>query len=138
MEATSVKPKWLMDAESQTEKQKSELASLSALWGEFPCLKKYVGRWGRVVYCSPTANASATNFEARHSCGCCSDSAFQIWPFIETSHGRVYSDPPFFTVGEKHGCGNRPDDGWDARMREQRIPEHIIRRVENLFTTEDE
>jgi hypothetical protein len=111
---------------------------LAALLGEFPDLRRWEGRWKKVVYYSATVNGRVTDFERRHNCGCCHDSPLEVWPYVETEHGRVYSDPPMFSVGEQYDGGDRANPGWDDNMRAKGIPDPIIERVSHLFTEEDE
>lgn len=127
-------------ARKEAEAKSVEAAKLTALSAIFPDLQKRVGRWNKVAYYSPSANAKVHDFDARHNCGCCSDSPLEIWPYFLTAHGPVYSDPPCFTVGERvpryEGSENREDrpyDGWDRRMRAAGIPESIIQSVGNAY-----
>lgn len=121
-----------------SEGMRAEAYRLGDLARLFPDLKKKVGRWEKVVFCSPAANARATGFDMRHNCGCCADSPLEIWPYAETSYGRVYSEPPEFRVGEREpGFGaDKPYDDWDKKMREAGIPEAIISAVTEHFKSE--
>lgn len=111
---------------------------LAALLGEFPDLRRWEGRWKKVAYYSATVNGRVTDFEHRHNCGCCDDSPLEVWPYVETEQGRVYSDPPMFSVGERYDGGDRASPGWEDRLRTAGIPDPIIERVSHLFTEEDE
>ena len=105
---------------------------LAALAGLFPDLKKYVGRWEKIAFYSAAANERATGVDIRHNCGCCEDSPVEAWPYVETEHGKVYTDPPRFVVGERDYAadgGERANEDWDKRLREARIPEAVIARV---------
>lgn len=107
---------------------------LAALHAEFPDLKKRVGRWDKIAYFSKTANPLVKRFDIRHNCGCCNDSPLEIWPYIETPHGNVYSDPPMFSVGERHWIsGDKPYPGWKDKLAEAGIPEDIIGAVSMHF-----
>jgi hypothetical protein len=108
-----------------------EADQLEYLMTDFPDLKKKVGRWNKVVFYSRSVNARVTDYDSRHNCGCCQDSPLEIWPYVMTEHGRVYSDPPEFRVGERDPMlsGDRPYEGWDKKMREAEIPETIIAAV---------
>jgi hypothetical protein len=113
----------------------SEADQLERLMKDFPDLKKKVGRWNKVVFYSRSANTRATGYDSRHNCGCCADSPLEIWPYAETEHGRVYTDPPEFRVGERDPMfsGDRPYDGWDKKMRDAEIPEAIVSAVAAHF-----
>lgn len=120
------------DANVNAARQAAEAERLAELSKLYPDLQKYVGRWNKVAYYSKTVNAAVTNVDIRHNCGCCSDSPLEAWPFIETPHGRVYSDPSKFWVGQRSDyaeSGERPDEGWDTKMRDAKIPEAVIARV---------
>lgn len=107
------------------------LEKLSAL---YPDLRRFVGRWEKVVWCSKAVNAQATEYDRRFNCGCCSDSPLEIWPYLETEFGKVYSDPPEFKLGEKHWIsGAKPYAGWKDKLREAGIREEIIEGVQAYF-----
>ncbi len=100
---------------------------LTQLAEVYPDLQRYEGRWKKVVYYSKTVNSTVERFDLRHNCGCCPDSPLEIWPYLETPHGKVYSDPPSFSVGERHWMGgDTPYPGWEDKMKAAGIPEIII------------
>lgn len=115
--------------------KRAEADRLSRLAEAYPGLRKHVGRWNKVAYCSSDANPKVTRFDLRHNCGCCNDSPLEIWPYIETPHGNVYSDPPMFRVGEREPTygGDIPRAGWDDEMKKAGIPESIIGAVSMHF-----
>jgi hypothetical protein len=118
-------------------KAAEEASRLTALLEVYPDLKRHVGRWQKVVYSSATVNPQCTDYESRRNCGCCNDSPFEIWPYVETPNGRVYSDPPCIVVGEGHyNGGNIPLEGWRDRLRNVGIPEAIVERVAEYFRAE--
>jgi hypothetical protein len=111
-----------------------EQIRLKHLAENFPDLKKYVGRWNKVAYYSKSVNGKANQADVRHNCGCCRDSPLEVWPFIQTKHGPVFSDPPSFTVGEQHWiAGDTPYPGWKQKMRDAGINEEIISLVQRRF-----
>lgn len=112
----------------------AEAKQLEALMAEFPDLQKKVGRWNKVAYYSKTVNTKVNYYDLRHNCGCCNDSPLELWPYLETPHGKVYSDPPCFQVGEKHWIsGDRPYEGWKDKLREAGLPTTIIEAVSSHF-----
>lgn len=118
----------------ERDRKAAEANQLEALLAEFPDLQKRVGRWNKVAYYSKTANSKVNNYDLRHNCGCCNDSPLELWPYLETPHGKVYSDPPCFQVGERHWiAGDRPYDGWKTKLRDAGIPEPIIKAVVEHF-----
>ncbi len=125
-------------AEGEVAKAQSELERLKKLEELYPDLKRYEGRWKKVAHYSNAVNGIVTNFDARHNCGCCSDSPLEIWPYLETPFGKVYSNPPKFTVGERYyDGGDRPYANWEKPLKEAGIPENIITRVKLHFTSEE-
>lgn len=117
---------------------RAEAHRLSDLAHQFPDLKKKVGRWKKVVFTSPAANARATGFDMRHNCGCCADSPLEVWPYAETLNGRVYSEPPEFRVGERDPSfgADKAYEGWDKKMRDAGIPDAIVSAVAEHFKSE--
>lgn len=116
-----------------------EAERLAKMAADIPDLKKHTGRWNKVAYYSPSFNDKVTNYDMRHNCGCCNDSPLEIWPYAETPHGKIYSDPPKFTVGERHWIsGDRPYDGWEKSMRDAHLPEKIIEQVAFHFESDKE
>jgi hypothetical protein len=108
---------------------------LAALLALYPNLRQRTGRWKKVVYYSPDVNKVVERFDIRHNCGCCNDSPLEIWPYLETPHGNVYSDPPEFRVGQKEPFygGDVPRKGWEQEMRSAEIPDVIIGAVSTHF-----
>jgi hypothetical protein len=114
-------------------KQQAEAERLVKLAEAFPDLKKHTGRWGKIAYYSASVNEKVIDYDQRHNCGCCNDSPLEIWPFLETELGRVYSDPPSFQVGERFDYGDRPYPKWEDSLRKAKIPESILERVQAHF-----
>lgn len=112
-----------------------EANGLERLLSKFPDLEININRWQRVRCSSPSANGFVTRFDIGHNCGCCSDSPLEVWPYLETDDGRVYSKPARFVVGEKDPTFyvDRPYTGWDAKMGEAGIPKSIIDAVRAHF-----
>lgn len=99
----------------------------------YPDLQKYTGRWNKVAYYSKTVNGLVNEMDRRFNCGCCLDSPLEIWPYIESEHGRVYSDPPSFTVGERTDYGAISNSRWESQMRKAGISEVILTGVQGYF-----
>jgi len=115
------------------EKQE-EVERLKRMHTAFPNLKKHINRWKTVRYCSDTVNTRADKCEIRYNCGCCSDSPLEVWPYVDTEFGQVFTDPPVFQVGEKHWiAGDRPNEGWKQLLRDEGIQETIIELVADRF-----
>jgi hypothetical protein len=128
-----------MDAEisalaQQLANKQTERNAIEKLVAEFPDARSFVGRWDKKVLCSKSVNTKVTDYDMRHNCGCCPDSPLEIWPYVETEYGRMYSDPPCFMPGEKHWmCGDTPSPGWKKAFRNAEIPEHLIDKVASHF-----
>ena len=132
----------LIALQQQIDKQQRELKQLEKLNELFPDLKKYVGRWNKIVYTSKLVNEKASKYEARYNCGCCNDSPLEIWIYMETENGRVYTDPPLFSIGTKNPSRyygdydadeNIIDYGWEERLRKNGINESIIKSIKNVY-----
>lgn len=113
----------------------AEAEQLEAMFREFPDLRKYTGRWNKVAYYSKTVNHRVNNLDIRHNCGCCSDSPLEVWPYIETAHGRIYSDPASFFVGRRdsYSGGDVASHGWQDGLRKAGIPEEMIERIGRMM-----
>jgi len=119
---------------NEQDKKRLEAERLERLGQAFPDLQKYVGRRNKVAFYSKTVNSRVNRFDLRHNCGCCRDSPLELWPYLETPDGNVYSDPPKFTVGEQHWiAGDRPQKGWKGQLQRAGLPEVIIGAVEMHF-----
>lgn len=118
----------------------AEADQLDAMLKEYPNLRKHTGRWNKVAFMTKDVNSKVERFDIRHNCGCCKDSPLEIWPYLETPFGKVYSDPAMFRVGEREPFygGDRPTRGWDKTMRDAGIPEPIIGAVGMHFKQEAE
>ncbi len=118
----------------------TEAERIERLAADFPDLRRHVGRWEKIVYCSKSVNAKVTDFETRYNCGCCADSPLEFWAYLETPNGRVYSDPPSFFIGEKgHFYGTAvAKAGWKDQLHNANIPEALIERMDTRFDYDKE
>lgn len=123
----------------ESAKNIEEASRLERLAAAFPDLKKTTGRWNKVAYYSRTVNVRATGYDMRHNCGCCPDSPLEIWPYIETPDGKVYSEPPCFYVGQRHWMGgDEPDENWRQKLDAAEIPTALIERIAYHFQSDKE
>lgn len=123
----------------EAEEKKAEADKLVRLSATFPDLQKHVGRWNKVAYYSASVNSKVERFDLRHNCGCCQDSPLEVWPYLETSDGKVYSDPPCFQVGEKYYLGgDRPYPKWREKLEAAGLPEVIIGAISMHFKEDKE
>lgn len=132
--------KAILDLRNDAAKKLQEAEEIEAKAKAFPGLKRHVGRWNKIAYYSRSVNEKTDNYDIRHNCGCCSDSPLEIWPFIETESGRIYSDPPSFMVGQRDAWrgGDEPYTGWDDKLRAVGISEELIQRVACHFDPPEE
>lgn len=139
-EAQAAIAKEIEKLQGEVAKKEAEAAKLKALSELYPDLKKHVNRWGTVRYYSRSVNTKVERFELRHNCGCCADSPVEVWPYIETPHGNVYSDPPRFQCGERDPWSyrDRPYGGWQEEFRKAEIPDVIIGALEIHFGDADD
>jgi hypothetical protein len=125
--------------EKEAHEKQQEAARLRRLLVAYPDIKVQYGRWEKVAYASKSVNGLVNECDMRHSCGCCSDSPLEVWPFLETPDGKVYSNPSKFTVGEKHyNYGDRAYPDWKKGLRKAGIPEALIQRVADHFREDAE
>lgn len=111
-----------------------QLDAIERLRARFDDLRAYQGRWNKHVLYSRHVNAAATACDIRHNCGCCPDSPLEVWPYLDTPDGPVYSDPPEFYVGEAYYDGGDVEhDGWDTKMRDAGVSEAVIGIVAGYF-----
>lgn len=82
----------LADLQKEIDQKQAELDNLNKLFGLYPNLLKHTNRWKTVRYCSSDVNKNVNKCEIRHNCGCCSDSPLEIWPYLETDFGNIYSN----------------------------------------------
>lgn len=116
-------------------KQKADdAATLEKLIARFPDLKIHTNRWEQKRYTSAEANAQCTDYDLAHNCGCCNDSPLELWPYMEFEGAKIYAAGVPFTIGEKYyWLGEDPYTGWDSQLRNVRIPEAIIAKIETYF-----
>jgi len=120
----------------------SKIEKLKALHELFPDLNVYKGRW-QTVEVAASANSKGTDYEFRYSCGCCRDAAIQLWMYVVTPHGKVYSDPPYATVGEQGYSDDIPCSDWREVLQKigvtnQAIYEAVERRFAGATSTRAE
>lgn len=118
----------IQEAESEAEKIKTMLLL-------FPDLEVNIDRWKNVKYTSQMVNTMATEYTTGYSCGCCSDSPYFIYPYVEFEGIRVHSKPARFYIGER--CDYVEDGIWYETdclktLKEYNLTKEIIAKVENL------
>lgn len=124
-----------MSLTEEIAKAEKEAEHLRKIAEAFPDVRKHVNRWKNVFFCSKSVNPKVERFLIKHNCGCCSDSPLEIWPYLETPVGNIFSEPPVFVVGEKDmwAGGDRPNPGWKEPLQAAGIPEDIIGAVSMHF-----
>lgn len=128
----------------EAENKLTEASNLEVLVKEYPNLRRVVDRWGITFFASKDVNDKVTHYDHRFNCGCCTDSPFEIWPYLSTPSGLIYSDPPRFVVGEKRDYeeDNFEDypvkfsTGWENDLRGKGIPESVIKDIQYNFIKE--
>lgn len=98
----------------------------------FPDLQERADRWGHKRLHSKSINSICTKVMIKHDCGCCDDSPLYVWPYITLGDVRVYSDQSF-CVGEKYYCWDRPNEGWQKKLREANIDNVVINQISEYF-----
>lgn len=98
-------------------KQQAEIDRKLTLAGKYPDLSEHRARF-RTVLKALSANAVADDSYVSASCGCCNDAALYLW--VRVKADGVYSDPPFFVIGEKV-----PNYDLDGTYERRYFPEVI-------------
>jgi len=116
-----------------------EADKLEALLKLYPDIKVREHRWGKITCYSKSVNSLVSNYDVRHNCGCCADSPLEVFPYIETPYGRVYSEPSCFTIGQQnpYTYGDDPYDNWQEELKNAGIPDEVIERVGYRFKKEE-
>lgn len=122
--------------EAKDLEKKAEL--LEHLLVTYPDLERFTDRWHREYFCSKKVNEQATEYESCHSCGCCSDSALLIKPYIIDNTIRIYTNPYCVAVGEKGYRGDIPHREWEDRLRKAGYRQEIIDGVTKHFKCDNE
>jgi hypothetical protein len=113
--------------------RQAELNRLTKLKEKYPDLTQNINRWKTVRWCSKSFNGLVNDYEYRHNCGCCNDSPLEIWPYLETENGRVYSDPACFRVGQLDWHGHDQFyPNWQKSMIDAGIATSVIERLAKL------
>lgn len=125
----------IQKAEKEITTKQAEIERMKKLVEAYPDVRKHVGRWEKVAYCSKSVNSKVVLYDLRHNCGCCNDSPLEVWPYLETPFGKVYSDPPMFFVGKRDPMtyGDRPNAGWRAALQAAGLPEGLVSAVGSHF-----
>ncbi len=117
-----------------------EANRLEALFKEYPNIKVREHRWGKITCYTKDINSLVTNFDIRHNCGCCEDSPLEVFPYLETPYGKVYSEPSCFTIGHKdyvETC-DIPYKNWETSLKEAGIPDTLIEQIGLHFNKSEE
>lgn len=124
----------IVKKKKEAEEKLREAEALEARLKAFPDLQRHVNRWNRERFYAKSVNSRVNAYELGHNCGCCSDSTLELWPYLETEHGRIYSDPPKFTIGEKdYRYGDMEYTGWESQLEAAGIPLSLIAPVQASF-----
>lgn len=131
--------KHIASLKEEASKKLTEHDQLLRLKQEFPDLRYERDRWGTIRYKSASVNSQCDDYEWRRTCGCCSDAGILAMPYVETTLGRVYSDPFHMEVGEGRSYDwVREHHGWQERYRKASISEDLIGRIKERLDREIE
>lgn len=112
-----------------------ESAKLESVLAAYPDAKFYTGRWDKRVICSASVNSCVDQYEHRFNCGCCPDSPLEVWSYLETPNGRVYSAPACFFIGERTDASHNVNEDWDAPLIRAGINAALVDRIRSELTT---
>jgi hypothetical protein len=124
----------------QLTEQQQEYATLVKIAEKYPDLKEHTDRWGNKYYTSASANQDVTDYDLRHSCGCCPDSILYLYPYLLIDVVKVYGGPLPFNIGDQepsYGTA-RPNPYWIEELTKAKIPEFIISKLQEYFDQQEE
>ena len=113
-----------------------EAERLTRLLATYPDLLIHHRRGGYKHYYSKAVNNLVNKVSFDHSCSCgsCHDSPLDVWLYLETPDGPVYSNPVKFYVGREGPYGGDiPKKGWQDALLEAGIPEAVLDVVRDHF-----
>lgn len=123
-----------MNLDEQIKKKEKELNKLKTLREKFSSIKINNDRWDNKRHYTKEANELVTDVDIHKSCGCCSEAVVMARPYLEIGDMKIHSDPCYFNIGAgTYSFGDEPWEGWDNKMREHKIPESIIQKVQEYF-----
>jgi hypothetical protein len=123
-----------MKLTEKIEELTKELQLSLKLLDKFSDLEFEKDRWNRVFYSSKLANEQVTNADFTHSCGCCSDAALFVMPYLVYEEQKIYSEPYQIIIGRQFSNGGEiPNDDYKSTLKEHNIPDIIIEQVKTYF-----
>ena len=129
--------KHLKDLSTQRCEASETLDRITRLRSEFPDLRVQTDRWKTTRYKAASANSRVTKVEFRRTCGCCQDPGILAMPYLETTMGRVYSDPFNMEIGEGRTYTYVMEhEGWEDKYRKHGIPEELIQQMRRYMDAE--
>ena len=107
----------------------SRIEKLQGMLALYPDLVREAGPKG-IRYTSASIAAIALAFDIEDSCECCRDPSIQVWPYVPTPFGKIYSSSGI-SVGTriKHevvGSHCVINSWWKRSLKEALMPEEII------------
>lgn len=100
----------------------------------YPDIEEHIDRWNKSYLISKSVNNLVDNVYLKHNCGCCHDSPLEAWTYTTINGVNIYSNPPYFTIGEKYDyCEDKPYPNWESKLIENNIPKHIIEKIQQHF-----
>lgn len=87
------------------------------------------------VACSSTVNSLVDLYDACERDDVGGITYIDVWPYFVVEGYRVYSNPPYFTVGANNteGFGIKTADGWVDTMESDNISNVVIRKIRNFL-----
>lgn len=124
---------YIGEKEKEAEKLNREIAAIQKIQEQFNDLEIHTDRWGTKRYCSAQVNEIADKFMSKFNCGCCGDSPFEVWPYKEIEGIKIYSNPPYYWIGEKDSWDEDRDviakPEWFKGLRTNNISEELIKKI---------
>lgn len=98
---------------------------MQALFPDLSSTTKTLGPF----WCSTHVVKLAQDCEFRHWGGLRLTGPLEVWPFVDTVEGRVYSSPVGTVVGDLVGQNYVPRPGWSNTLSEQGFSDQVIQKV---------
>lgn len=98
---------------------KEKHAHVMELLKEFPDLEEFGDRWNNIYFKAKSADSKVNQVWFNHNCGCCADSPYQAWPYIEFAGEKIHSSLGCIVVGESDDYeGERPYPNWEEKVKD--------------------
>lgn len=114
-----------------------KLSVLLELLASFPDLRAVKDRWGRLKYCSKSANEETDCIELAPNAHDCDGKPLEVWPYIviDKVGTKLFADPPYYLVADQNtaGFGETPRQGWRELLEAAGLGRSAILKVKDYL-----